>query len=236
MIIFPAIDLYNKACVRLEKGDFNTRKTYERDPLKQAKKFVEEGATYLHVIDLNAAENMSTVNETVIETLVKQLNVPIQVGGGIRSVKKIKSLLNLGVSRVILGTFALNNFDRLKDLVKRYPNQIIVSIDAINGYVTSHGWQEESTVLSLDLAKQLELVGIDTIVYTDIAKDGMLIGPNFNDYETLKNNTNLNIIASGGIASLDDLVQLNQMGLYGAITGKALYENRFTLKEALKCL
>ena len=208
MIIFPAIDLYNKACVRLEKGDFNTRKTYERDPLKQAIKFVEEGASYLHVIDLNAAENMSTMNEIVIQTLVKNLNVPIQVGGGIRSVEKIESLLNLGVSRVILGTFALSNFERLKDLVKRYPNQIIVSIDAMNGYVTSHGWQEESNVLSLDLAKRLELVGIDTIVYTDIAKDGMLIGPNFKDYETLKEKTNLNIIASGGVASLDDLVKL----------------------------
>lgn len=236
MIIFPAIDLYNASCVRLEKGDFKTRKIYERDPLKQAKRFIEEGASYLHIIDLNAAESMSDVNETVIKTLAASLDVPIQVGGGIRSVEKIESLLKLGVSRIILGTFALNDFDRLEDLVKRYPNQIIVSIDAINGFVTTHGWQEKSDVRSVDLAKRLEAIGIDTIVYTDIAKDGMLSGPNFEDYALLSKSTQLNIIASGGIASLDDLVKLNQMGLYGAITGKALYEKRFTLKEAIACL
>ncbi|MFP4286113.1 MAG: 1-(5-phosphoribosyl)-5-[(5-phosphoribosylamino)methylideneamino]imidazole-4-carboxamide isomerase [Candidatus Izemoplasmataceae bacterium] len=236
MIIFPAIDLYNKACVRLEKGDFSTRKTYEQDPLVQARKFVRDGAKYLHVIDLNAAENMSSINEDVIKTLVKNLDIPIQVGGGIRSTKKIETLIDLGVSRVILGTFALDNLDILKNLTEKYKDKIIVSIDAMNGFVTSHGWQNKSDVKSLDLAQKLEKIGIKTIVYTDIAKDGMLIGPNFNDYALLKNNTNLNIIASGGIATLDDIISLKALDLYGAITGKALYENRFTLKEALSCL
>lgn len=236
MIIFPAIDLYNASCVRLEKGDFKTRKVYESDPLKQAQTFVDDGAKYLHVIDLNAAENMSDINEAVIKKLVQSIDIPIQVGGGIRSVKKIESLLNLGVSRVILGTFALNEFETLKKLVKQYPKKIIVSIDAMNGFVTSNGWQESSQVSSLDLALKLESIGIDTIVYTDISKDGMLSGPNFIDYTLLSESTKLNIIASGGIASLDDLVKLKAMGLYGVITGKALYEHRFTLKEALACL
>jgi phosphoribosylformimino-5-aminoimidazole carboxamide ribotide isomerase len=236
MILFPAIDLKDNQCVRLIQGDFNQKKVYDKIPSNIAKSFENDGAEYLHVVDLDAAQNADTNQLNTIQSIRSSVQIPIQVGGGIRTIERAKNLLDIGINRIIIGTSAIENFEFLTHVVKKYPNQIIVSIDAKNGWVATKGWTEVSQVKAIDLCKKLEQIGIETIVYTDIAKDGMLLGPNFDDYEMLSKNTNLEIIASGGISSISDLEKLNRIGLYGAIIGKALYENKFTLKEALTCL
>jgi phosphoribosylformimino-5-aminoimidazole carboxamide ribotide isomerase len=236
MILFPAIDLKDNHCVRLIQGDMKQYKVYSDRPVDVALDFQLQGANYLHVVDLNRTTNGSQVNIDTIKMLIQNIDIPIQIGGGVRSLNDASQLLSLGVDRIIVGTIAINDFDLLKKMVATYKDQIVVSIDAKNGMVATHGWQSVSDIDALDLCQKLESIGIKTIVYTDIAKDGMLEGPNFADYERLKRNTNLNIIASGGIASLNDIVRLNNMNIYGTIIGKALYEKRFTLKEALTCL
>ncbi|MCF7924928.1 MAG: 1-(5-phosphoribosyl)-5-[(5-phosphoribosylamino)methylideneamino]imidazole-4-carboxamide isomerase [Candidatus Izimaplasma sp.] len=235
MIIFPAIDLMDGKCIRLKQGDFKQKTIYNANPVAVAKQYQDAGATWLHVIDLDGAETGKRQNEDVIKDIVRNTNLKLQVGGGIRSISRIKTLLDIGVERVILGTFAIEQLDNLQSLTKRYPNQIIVSVDAKKGVVTYKGWQEISKYTTLELCKRLVSQGIKTIVYTDILKDGMMQGPNVRDYQTLSNNTDLNIIASGGVSSYDDIQTLSQMNLYGAIIGKALYANKVTLKEAIIC-
>jgi phosphoribosylformimino-5-aminoimidazole carboxamide ribotide isomerase len=236
MILFPAIDLKNNACVRLEQGLMSSSKVYHENPLIVAKNFERSGAKYLHIVDLDKAIYKVSDNIKSIKKIKENTQIPIQVGGGIQTLDDVKSLLDLGIDRVIIGSVAVNNFDLLKEMVLKYKNKIIVSIDAKNGMVATHGWQEVSKIDTLELCKKLESIGIKTIVYTDISKDGMLQGPNFADYQRLIDQTNLNIIASGGISSINDLIKLKKMNLQGAIIGKALYENKFSLKEALECL
>jgi phosphoribosylformimino-5-aminoimidazole carboxamide ribotide isomerase len=236
MILFPAIDLKENTCVRLKQGLMDTYKTYGDDPVSVAKKFEIDGASYLHVVDLDKAIYSISNNIKSIKSIRETLKIPIQVGGGIKTLEDVRTLLNLGINRVIIGTIAVSDFELLKEMVEIFKNQIIVSIDAKDGFVATKGWQEISSIDTLDLCKKLESIGIKTIIYTDISKDGMLLGPNFKDYQRLKENTNLDIIASGGISSLSDLIHLKKLNLYGAIIGKALYENRFTLKEAQACL
>ncbi|MDR4969476.1 MAG: 1-(5-phosphoribosyl)-5-[(5-phosphoribosylamino)methylideneamino]imidazole-4-carboxamide isomerase [Acholeplasmataceae bacterium] len=236
MILFPAIDIKNKQCVRLKQGKFDDVTVYESNPVIVAKKFEALGAQYLHIIDLDGAQSGENSNIDVIKEIVNQVNIPVQVGGGIRSINRVETLLSIGVTRVIIGTMAIENLDLLKRLVDKYAEKIVVSLDAKDGFITTEGWQTTTKVKTLSLCKKLEKIGVKTIVYTDIAKDGMLIGPNFEDYITLKNNTSLNIIASGGVSSLEDLKDLSKINLYGVISGKAIYEKRFTVEEALACL
>jgi phosphoribosylformimino-5-aminoimidazole carboxamide ribotide isomerase len=236
MILFPAIDIKNKQCVRLKQGKFDDVTVYESNPVIVAKKFETLGAQYLHIIDLDGAQSGENSNIDVIKEIVNQVNIPVQVGGGIRSINRVETLLSIGVTRVIIGTMAIENLDFLKRLVDKYAEKIVVSLDAKDGFITTEGWQTTTKVKTLSLCKKLETIGVKTIVYTDIAKDGMLIGPNFEDYITLKNNTSLNIIASGGVSSLEDLKDLSKINLYGVISGKAIYEKRFTVEEALACL
>jgi phosphoribosylformimino-5-aminoimidazole carboxamide ribotide isomerase len=236
MILFPAIDIKNKQCVRLKQGKFDDVTVYESNPVIIAKKFETLGAQYLHIIDLDGAQSGENSNIDVIKEIVNQVNIPVQVGGGIRSINRVETLLSIGVTRVIIGTMAIENLDLLKRLVDKYAEKIVVSLDAKDGFITTEGWQTTTKVKTLSLCKKLETIGVKTIVYTDIAKDGMLIGPNFEDYITLKNNTSLNIIASGGVSSLEDLKDLSKINLYGVISGKAIYEKRFTVEEALACL
>lgn len=236
MILFPAIDLMDGSCVRLSQGVFTDSIQYAKDPFMVVQSFVQAGAKAIHMVDLDAAKGSTLNNENLIKNIVKTIPIPIQVGGGIRDLDKVERLLNAGVSNVIVGTMAIENTTLLKTLCARYPKKIIVSLDAKNGMVAIKGWQEITTILALDLCQTLEKMGVDTIVYTDIAKDGMLEGPNFAAYQALKDQTTLNIIASGGISSIDDLLKLQAMGIYGAIVGKALYENKFDLKGALSCL
>lgn len=236
MIVFPAIDIKDNKCVRLTQGDFDKVKVYSDNPYEMALKWFNDGAEYLHVVDLDGARDEAFVNKPAIEKIIKNINIPIQIGGGIRSEEKVDNLLSLGVSRVIIGTMAVENKKLLKKLIAKHGEKIVVSIDAKDGYVALRGWEKISKVDSVELCQELEGLGLRTIVYTDIAKDGMLTGPNFEIYKTLAEKTTLDIIASGGISSIDDLVKLNEMNIYGAITGKALYDKRIDFKEALQCL
>ena len=234
MIIFPAIDIKDKKCVRLLQGDFQKVNVYSNNPDEMAKKWQDQDAEFIHIVNLNGARGEGNVNDDCIKKILSKVNVPIQVGGGIRDKERAKELLNLGVNRVIVGSMAIKNIELLKELVNEFKEKIVVSIDAKDGKVAVEGWEEVSNVDSLELCKELEEIGVKTIVYTDISKDGMMIGPNFDIYDRLSKETNLDIIASGGVTTLDDIRKLNDMNIYGAIIGKALYENKINLKEVLK--
>ena len=233
MIIFPAIDIKDNKCVRLLQGDFDKVNVYGNDPSLMAKKWEDKGAKFLHIVSLNGARGEGNVNDESIKKLLSTVNIPIQMGGGIRSKERVKELLDLGVDRVILGSVAIKDKDLLKDLISQYKEKIVVSVDAKNGKVAAQGWEEVSDINSLDFCKELEKIGVKTIVYTDISKDGMMIGPNFDIYEKLSKETNLDIIASGGVTSIEDVKKLKAMDLYGVIIGKSLYENKIDLKEVL---
>ncbi|MCC3863085.1 1-(5-phosphoribosyl)-5-[(5-phosphoribosylamino)methylideneamino]imidazole-4-carboxamide isomerase [Terrisporobacter petrolearius] len=233
MIIFPAIDIKDNKCVRLLQGDFNKVNIYGDDPSEIAKKWEEKGAKFIHIVSLNGAIGEGNINDHSIKKILQSVNIPIQIGGGVRDEKRIEELLSMGVNRVIIGSMAVKNKELLKDLVKKYKEKIVVSIDAKNGKVAIEGWEEVSSLDSIELCKELEEIGVKTIVYTDISKDGMMIGPNFHIYEKLLKETSLDIIASGGVTTLEDVKKLNLMNLYGAIIGKSLYENKIELKEAL---
>ncbi len=235
MIIYPAIDLKNGRCVRLTQGDFKQEKIYDIDPVEVAKAYQKEGAEALHIIDLNGAESGILINQEVIKSILKEVSIPIQIGGGIRSFAQAKAWLDLGVSRVILGTVIIDDESLLEELLFNFSDKIAVSIDAKEGMVTTHGWTNTTSIHAYELAKKLENKGLKTLIFTDIAKDGMLSGPSFNDYKWLKENTRMKIIASGGITTLDDIDVLKRLGLDGAIIGKAIYEKRLNLKEVLSC-
>ncbi len=234
MILLPAIDIKDNKCVRLTQGKFDKVDVYSSDPLEVAKRWEDMGAEYLHVVDLDGAKNESFQNRKSIEKIAKTLTIPMQMGGGIRSEERIKNLLDVGVDRVIVGTMAIENKELLTEFAKIYKEHLAVSIDALNGKVAIRGWQEVGNVDSLKMCGFLETIGIRTLVYTDISKDGMLSGPNFSIYRELSQKTNLNIIASGGVTTLDDIKQLGEMKLYGAIIGKALYDGRLDFTDGLK--
>ncbi|NLM43619.1 MAG: 1-(5-phosphoribosyl)-5-[(5-phosphoribosylamino)methylideneamino]imidazole-4-carboxamide isomerase [Clostridiales bacterium] len=236
MIIFPAIDIKDNKCVRLSQGNFDKVKIYSDDPLNMALQWQKKGAEFLHIVDLDGAKNEGFINRSSTDNIVKALDIPVQVGGGIRSEERVEQLLDIGVCRVIVGTMAIENKELLKKLVMKHEDKIVVSIDAIDGKVAIRGWKVVSQIDSLELCKELEDIGIKTIVYTDIAKDGMLEGPNFKIYETLLKETNINIIASGGISSIEDVLKLKSMGAYGGIIGKAFYDNLLEFEDVMKCL
>ena len=199
MIIFPAIDIKDKKCVRLTQGDFDKVNVYGEDPSLMAKKWADDGAEFIHVVNLNGSRDEIGINDETLSKVAKSVDVPIQVGGGIRDEKRVKELLDLGINRVIVGTMAIENKELLKELIEKYKaDKIVVSIDAKNGKVATHGWEKVSDIDSVDLCKELEQIGVKTIVYTDISKDGMLEGPNFDIYKELSQKTSLDIIASGG--------------------------------------
>lgn len=236
MTIYPAIDLKRGKCVRLEKGNFEKETIYRNNPLEVAQEFEKSGASWIHIIDLDGAYDGNNKNIEVVKDIIKKTNLRIQFGGGIRDTAKIKTLLDCGISRVILGTFAMTNLIDVKNLVEEYPNRIIVSVDSYKGFVTYNGWQTKTKIKTIDFCRQLESIGIKTIVYTDIEKDGMMQGPNINDYKMLSNQTTLSIIASGGVRDCNDIKDLQQTQTGGAIIGKALYINNVTLEEVFQCL
>jgi len=196
MIIFPAIDLKDNQLVRLSQGDFSNQKVYASNPLEVALKFEKLGASFLHVIDLNGAQDGNLVNLKTIQAFKKTLQIPFQVGGGIRSIEAARSVLDAGASRIILGTIAIENKALLKELIQTYGNKIVISIDARKRKVAINGWTKDTEVDVIDLCQELEFLGIETIVYTDIEKDGMLKGPNLEDYQLLVKSTKMKIIAS----------------------------------------
>nr|WP_300095711.1 1-(5-phosphoribosyl)-5-[(5-phosphoribosylamino)methylideneamino]imidazole-4-carboxamide isomerase [Sedimentibacter sp.] len=233
MILFPAIDIKDNKCVRLTQGKFELMNVYSDDPVEMAKKWESLGAEYLHVVDLDGAKDEGFNNRKSIEKIAKSIKIPMQTGGGIRNGERIKNLIEMGVERAIVGTMAIENQELLTNLAAVYKEHLAVSIDAFKGKVATRGWQDVGNVDSVDICKFLESIGIRTLVYTDISKDGMLSGPNFEIYEELSQKTKLDIIASGGVTSIDDIRRLNSMNMYGAIIGKALYDNKLVFKEAL---
>lgn len=235
MIILPAIDIKDNKCVRLTQGDFNKVKTYSSDPLDIALSWQSQKAQYLHLVDLDGAKTASFTNDKSIKRILKEIKIPVQIGGGIRSIERVSELLELGASRVILGTAAIENLELVGKLLSLYGSEkILVSVDAKDGKVATEGWLSVSQKDSLLFCKELEGIGIKTLVYTDIAKDGMLEGPSFEIYENLIKETKLNIIVSGGVSSLDDIKRLYKLDPYGVIIGKALYDGLLDLQEVLK--
>lgn len=235
MIIYPAIDMKDQLCVRLTQGAYDRMTIYESDPVKVAKSWESKGAGILHLVDLDGARNGVRINEPVVRRILEGVDIPVQLGGGIRDTEGVRSLLEMGVGQVIIGTAALKNKPWIKKMIEDYQDKIVVSIDAIKGLIATDGWETVSGIKAIDYIKELESFGLRRIVYTDIEKDGMLSGPNFQMYAELQRNVSLEIIASGGITTIDDIKKLKEMGLYGAIIGKALYNGNLDLEEVLNC-
>lgn len=236
MILLPAIDIKGGKVVRLFQGKFSEMTEYADDPLNMARKWEGLGATWLHIVDLDGAKDGVMANKEVIKKIAQGVKIPIEVGGGIRNEETVAELIQAGVSRVILGTRAIENKDFLKKILSLYGEKICVSLDCNNGMVAQRGWVATTNVKATDLALELEAMGLQWIVYTDIAKDGTLAGPNFEQLQTMINTlTKAKLIASGGIGTLEDVRKLSLMkGVAGAITGKAIYEDKLDIKEALK--
>ncbi|MCH3964106.1 MAG: 1-(5-phosphoribosyl)-5-[(5-phosphoribosylamino)methylideneamino]imidazole-4-carboxamide isomerase [Clostridium sp.] len=234
MIILPAIDLRDGKCVRLYQGKFEKSEVVGEDPLKVALEFRRVGAEYIHMVDLDGALNGKIKNLDVILNIVKTVGIPVELGGGIRDMETVDMLVEGGVSRVILGTAALKNPDFVKKAVKRHGDKIAVGIDAKDKKVAVNGWLDVSSVDYIDFARQMENIGIKTIIFTDISKDGTLQGPNIEQLSEINDNVGCNIIASGGIKNIDDLKHISEMGIYGVITGKAIYSGNIDLKEAIE--
>ncbi len=240
MILYPAIDLKDGACVRLLKGDMKTATTFNSDPADQARRFLAAGCTWLHVVDLDGAFAGKSINAAAVETIVEAAaEVPVQLGGGIRDEAGIEYWLARGVRRVILGTVALRDPDLVKRACTRWPGRIVVGIDARQGRVAVTGWSETSSVKALDLALKFEQSGVAAIVYTDIDRDGVMAGPNVESTVDLAYQLTTPVIASGGVSSLADLRELKKheaSGIAGVICGRSLYDGRINLAEAVKLL
>jgi len=236
MLIIPAIDIRDKKVVRLHKGNFLKMDVYSEDPAGTAKKWEDAGAECIHVVDLDGAKTGKLENLDVIEEIVKSVKVPIELGGGIREEKRIGELLDKGISQVVLGTKALDE-EFLSKVVKKFKNKIIVGIDSKEGVVVVKGWQESGNADPVKFAKELESAGVKKIIYTEVLKDGTLEGPSFFNVEKILDGVNIEVIASGGIGSIDDLRKLKsyeKKGLSGVIVGKAIYEEKINLKEAIE--
>ncbi len=233
MKLFPAIDLYEGKAVRLLRGDYNAVTVYAEDPLTIAKDFQSCGAKHLHLVDLEGAKSGDTPNLTVIKRIVENTSLFTEVGGGIRSMDVIETYLAAGVDRVILGTAAVNDEDFLRCALKKYGEKIAVGVDIKDGYVAIKGWTEKSSVDAMEFCEKMQSMGVSTIICTDISKDGAMQGTNHDLYRSLSRRFSMNITASGGVSSMEDLRRLAETGLYGAIIGKAYYTGAIDLKEAV---
>ncbi len=236
MRLYPAIDLKDGQCVRLFKGDMNASTVYNEDAAAQARRFEAAGFEYLHVVDLNGAVSGSAVNKEVVARILKSVAMPVQLGGGIRDRASVESWLEAGVSRVILGTAAVKNPELVKEVAKAHPGQVAVGIDARGGMVAVEGWVKASTMKAIDLAKMFEDVGVAAIIYTDIARDGTLEGPNLEETAALAESISIPVILSGGIGTMADLQAVKERensGIEGIIIGRALYENTIQPYDAL---
>lgn len=233
MEIFPAIDLREGQVVRLSQGDYDQMTVYSKDPVEVALGFRKAGAQNLHVVDLDGAKDGRLSNFETIQRIVTEAGLSVQVGGGIRDEDRIRRYLDLGVSRVILGTIATRDFNFVCRMAALYGDKIAVGVDVRDGYVAVSGWKEITQLEGMDFCKRLRVSGVSTVIYTDISKDGKMEGTNMDAYLELSEIKGLNIIASGGISSLAEIRKLKEMGTYGAILGKALYEGLFRLEDAL---
>jgi len=239
MILFPAIDLKDGQCVRLKLGDMNQATVFADDPAAQARTFQDQGFEYLHLVDLNGAFAGTSVNGDAVEAILKSVSIPVQLGGGIRDLDAIAGWLDKGMARVILGTLAVRDPELVRHACKEFPGQVAVGIDAKGGHVAVEGWAESSTLSVLDLASKFEDAGVSAIIYTDIDRDGILAGLNIKSTLELAAATSIPVIASGGLASMDDINRLTRKDcavLEGAISGRALYDGRIDPALALQTL
>lgn len=234
MIILPAIDLYGGKAVRLYKGDYDNMTVYNDEPLEVAKDFVNSGAEYIHIVDLEGAKNGETPNIATVKRIVENTSLFAEIGGGIRSLDVIEKYISIGVKRVILGTAAVTDESFLDKAVEMYSDKIAVGIDIRDGYVAIKGWTEKSNWTFMDFCRKMQSKGVKTIICTDISKDGAMKGTNRLLYKELSDNLSMQIIASGGVSSIDDVKALREMEIYGAIIGKAYYTGAINIKEAIE--
>ncbi len=239
MEVIPAIDLLDGKCVRLYQGDYARSQVFNENPVEVARQWVEQGATRLHVVDLDGAKQGKSVNLAAIEAIAQAIAIPVQVGGGLRERNSVAQLLDLGVQRAILGTVAVEQPELVSELCQEFPQQIVVGIDARNGKVATRGWLETSSLRATELAQRMAQQGAAAIIYTDIHRDGTLSGPNLEALKELAQAIAIPVIASGGVSSLTDLLSLlslESLGVTGAIVGKAIYTGDVDLKEAVQAV
>ncbi len=234
MILFPAIDLYEKKAVRLFKGDYRNMTVYSENPIEIAKDFERSGATHIHVVDLEGAKDGTTPNLSVIQQITEGTSLFVEVGGGIRSMETLATYFSIGVSRAILGTAAVTDEEFLKQAVNTYGEKIAVGADVKDGYVAIKGWLETSAYTLEAFLDKMQSIGVKTVICTDISKDGAMSGTNLSMYSMLSKKYELDLVASGGITTLDDLTALADMGIYGAIVGKAYYTGNIRISDAIE--
>ena len=234
MIILPAIDIKDGKCVRLFKGDYSTASVVAENAYETAESFVKAGAKWMHLVDLDGAKDGKRINAEFIVDIAKNTDICVEVGGGIRNMETIEYYLNNGIDRVILGSAAVKDQGFVIDAVNNFDDKIVVGIDAKDGIVCAEGWTDKSELHYIDLAKQMEQIGVKTIIFTDIDQDGTLAGPNLKQLDDLTHNVSCNIIASGGISNIKDIIDLNNLDVYGAITGKAIYSGNLDLVMAIE--
>ena len=234
MKIFPAIDIKEKKCVRLVKGDFNRKTEYNISPVEQAEKYKDSGFKNLHIVDLDGALTGETVNLDIIQEIVTKFDLKIEIGGGVRSFESIKKYLDTGAEKVILGSAAIKDKNFLKDSCEKFPNKIALGLDAKDGYLSVSGWKENSNQLTLDYLKEVNDYGASRLIYTDINRDGMKQSPNFEETSKIAENSSCPVIISGGVSSIDDIKKakkLNNKNIEGIIVGKAIYDGDIKLEE-----
>lgn len=234
MLILPAIDLYDKKAVRLYKGDYEQMTVYSNNPIEIARKFEQCGATFIHMVDLEGAKNGTTPNIDEVRKVVEYTNLAVEIGGGIRDEETVKKYIDLGVTRVILGTAAVTDDEFLRRMVSKYKQAIAVGVDLKDGYVAIKGWTEKSQLTADEFFSHLSDIGVKTVICTDISKDGAMQGTNRQLYKELSQKYPMDIVASGGVSSIDDIRALKEMNLYGAILGRAYYVGAVDLKEAVE--
>jgi phosphoribosylformimino-5-aminoimidazole carboxamide ribotide isomerase len=233
MYILPAIDLRGGKCVRLIQGDYHRQISYQENPVKQAEDFIAQGAEWVHIVDLDGAKIGRPVNTQTISAIAALGKLKIEVGGGIRTEQDIKTLLDLGIERVIIGTQAVTDFEWFSDMARRFPNRVALGLDARGSHVVTGGWYDEHPKSLLELAREAASLPIAAIIYTDVTKDGMLAGPNIERTKVLIHTVSVPVIASGGVTTIADIRKLFSIGTAGAIVGRALYEGTLTLTEAI---
>ena len=233
MVIIPAIDIIDGKAVRLYQGDYNKKDNMQGEVLDIAKSFKEAGAKLIHLVDLDGAKEGKLINKDLILKVVNDLNIDVEVGGGIRTFEDIKALIDGGARRVILGTIAIEDKDLLRKVVDDFKEKIAVAIDFKDGYIHTKGWLNKSEIYYKDLIKELEVIGVKNIIVTDITKDGTLLGPNIEIMKELSEFTSIDITSSGGIKNLENIIELNKLNIYGCIVGKAIYSKDVNLKEAI---
>ena len=237
MKVFPAIDIKDRKCVRLVKGDFDNKTEYDMSPVDQAGKYKDHGFQNLHIVDLDGALTGETVNIDIIEEIVGKFDLKIEIGGGVRNFQSIQKYTDVGVEKVILGSAAIKDINFLKEACQKFPDKIALGLDAKDGYLSVSGWKENSNLKTLEFLKDVNEYGASRLIYTDINRDGMKMSPNFSETENVANNSNCPVIISGGVSSIDDIKkakELNNINIEGIIVGKAIYDGDIKLDELAK--